>query len=285
MTAPFSRAVYKRQLAITLKNLRGEITQQTAAEALGCTSGRIGHFERGRNVPTRSDVERLAELYRATDRAEELATLADQIRNAPRDGELVRLATTPSGFETYLALEQGAREVTEWATMTVPGLLQTREYATAVMSAHEAGLKRRELERRVEQRMRRQHMLRRSEDPPAITAVIDEAVLHRQVGSVEVLGAQLEHLVSMSTLHNVSIRVLPYDRIVSSALDGAFIIMHFGIPGDDGLVYYESRIGGTVVEDPDDIDDYLGVVDDLMDAALTEEDGRTTLETIRKELS
>ena len=99
MTAPFSRAVYKRQLAITLKNLRGTVTQQAAAEALGCTSGRIGHFERGRNVPTRADVERLAELYRAADRAEELAKLAEQIRDAPRDGELIRMAAKSSAHD------------------------------------------------------------------------------------------------------------------------------------------------------------------------------------------
>lgn len=284
MTAPFSRAVYKRQLAITLKNLRGTVTQQAAAEALGCTSGRIGHFERGRNVPTRADVERLAELYRATDRAEELATLTDQIRNAPRDGELIRLATIPSGFETYLALEQGAREVTEWAAMTIPGLLQTREYATAVMRTHEAGLKRRELERRVEQRMRRQEVLRRSEDPPAINAIIDEAVLHRQVGGVEVLRAQLEHLVTVSSLPNVSVRALPYDRVVPAALHGPFTVMQFGIPGDDGVVYLEDRTGGTAIEDPDSIDDYISVVDELLCTALTEEDSRTVFRRMGEKL-
>src|SRR5690606_11390796 len=128
MTAPISRAVYKRWLAVTLRNLRGEIKLQEAADALGCTPGRISHFERGRNLPTEADIEKLMRLYGAPERTAELVNLTTQIREAPPDQDLSRLASTPSGFDTFLGFEQGARALTEWATMTVPGLLQTRAY-------------------------------------------------------------------------------------------------------------------------------------------------------------
>lgn len=284
MTAPFSRAVYKRWLAVTMRNLRGETTLQAAADALGCSPGRIRHFESGRNVPHAADIQGLMQLYSATERTDELVNLATQIREAPPEQDLSRLANTPDGFDTFLGLEQGARELTEWAAMTVPGLLQTQQYATAVMAGHQAGLANREVQRRVSLRMRRQDVLRRSNDPPTITGILDEAVLRRQVGGAAVLQGQLEQLVTVSGLPNVSVRVIPYDRVVPGALHGSFTALDFGIPGDDGLIYLEDRTGGTAIEDPDAIDDYGSLVEELLATALSDEESRMLITQIGEEL-
>lgn len=257
---------------------RNAILGNEAADALGCTPGRISHFERGRNLPTEADIEKLMRLYGAPERTAELVNLATQIREAPPDQDLSRLASTPSGFDTFLGFEQGARALTEWATMTVPGLLQTRAYATAVLGGHQQALRERELQRRVEQRMRRQAVLQRSDDPPTVTGILDESVLERQVGGVEVLREQLAHLVVVSKLPNVSVRVVPKNRVVLSALHGSFIAMDLGIPGDDGLIYLEDRRGGTAIEDLDAIDDYLEVLDELLAAALDEDESQQLIE-------
>lgn len=276
-----SRQVYRRWLGNTLAALRGEVPQNAAAEALGCTPGRIRHFESGRNLPRASDIEVLLRLYGADDRIDELTDLARQIQEAPPEQDLSRLARTPSGLATFLGLEQGATAITEFGVMTVPGLLQTREYATAVLASGETGgITAREVQRRVEQRLRRQAALHRDHDAVRVTAILDESVLRRQVGGPDVLRAQLGHLSEISTLPNVSIRVLPYTTVVPIALSGPFIQMQFGLPGDDGLVYVEDRLGGRVIDDPDSIDEYTLVTSALLDESLSVADSRTMINQI-----
>lgn len=276
MTASHSRAVYKLALSSGLSQARPEsVTLQAAADQIGCSAPKIRHFESGRNTPRPDEIEQLMAFYGASqDQTRELVKLAQQVRDTPAEQDLSRLANTPNGFKTFLGLEQGARQLTEWAVLTVPGLLQTREYATAVMAGHESGLSDRELRRRVDLRMRRQAVLQRGEDAPSITAILDESVLSRQVGGVDVLRAQLDHLVQASLLPNVSLRVLTHDRVVPASLHGPFIAMDFGISNHPGVVYLEDRTGGRAIDDADEIDDYLMIVDELLGAALSAEESR-----------
>ncbi|MBB5157966.1 helix-turn-helix domain-containing protein [Saccharopolyspora phatthalungensis] len=269
---------------MTLRQLRPEkITLQQAAEELGCSEGKIRHFESGRNLPMPDDIAKLMALYGTTEQTNELVSLATQIREAPSGQDLTRLAATPDGFRTYLGLEQGAREFTEWSVLTVPGLLQTRDYATAVMSGARH-VRESEVARRVEQRMRRQGLLQRSDDPPLVTALFDEGALRREVGGVSTLREQLRHLVQVSERPNVSLRVLPFSVVVQSALYGPFIHMGFGLPNHPGYIYLEDLTGGRMIEDADVIDDYLAVVDELSAAALDEESSRTMISEIGEAL-
>lgn len=287
MTAPLSRAVYKRWITVTLRRLRenAHVTQQAAAEELNCSPKRIAHFESGRNFPHTSDLETLLPLYGAGDQTADLIELVRQVRDAPAEADLSRLASVPSGFDTFLGLEQGCSELVEWAVLTVPGLLQTRDYATAVMRGHETGLREPELNRRVDLRMRRQSVLHRVDDPPRVEAIVDDSVLWRQVGGPHTLRDQLRYLVELSSLSNVSIQVLPSTVVVPAALHGPFTAMHFPIPGDAGLIYLEDRTGGRAHEDPDAIDDYLSVLKELRHSALDEDTSRQRITEIGETLT
>ncbi|WP_433869517.1 DUF5753 domain-containing protein [Saccharopolyspora sp. CA-218241] len=233
-------------------------SSHSGASASACRSRAISSASRARpSIPS------IAPSLRAK------SSIADTWRPLPRSTVSAAPAT----------LEQGATAITEFGVMTVPGLLQTREYATAVLASGETGgITAREVQRRVEQRLRRQAALHRDHDAVRVTAILDESVLRRQVGGPDVLRAQLGHLSEISTLPNVSIRVLPYTTVVPIALSGPFIQMQFGLPGDDGLVYVEDRLGGRVIDDPDSIDEYTLVTSALLDESLSAADSRTMID-------
>jgi hypothetical protein len=168
--------------------------------------------------------------------------------------------------------------------MIFKGILQCRPYAEALFRGHEADLPDAEVQRRLDLRMRRQGALTRDESPLELVAVIDEAVLHRQIGGPVVLGQQLDHLLKAAEQPNITIRVLPYGVGVHPALHGSFTILEFPIERDPGVVYVEDRIGGRYRDDTEEIDEYAAVADRLLELALPESDSASMIREIREEL-
>src|SRR5690606_12426660 len=141
----------------------------------------------------------------------------------------------PSWFGTYLGLEQAATKIRTYEAHLVPGLLQTPEYARAVVTL---GYEDADTDRRVAVRQRRQEILHRS-DPPFVSAVIDEAALHRPVGGPEVHRAQMRHLVELAQLLNVTIQVVPYSSGEHAAAGSSFSILRFAAAELPAIVYLE----------------------------------------------
>ena len=132
----------------------------------------------------------------------------------------------PTWFQAYVGLEEAAARIRTYEVQFVPGLLQTKEYARAVITAGAAGLGAEEIARRVDLRLERQRVLDRP-DGPVFWAVIDEAALRRPIGGAEVMRAQLEHLAELMRQPNITIQIMPFSFGGHSAEGGAFSILRF----------------------------------------------------------
>ncbi|SDP80246.1 Helix-turn-helix domain-containing protein [Actinopolyspora xinjiangensis] len=286
MTRLLSPAVYRRMIAFELQRMRktADITQQEAAEKLGCSRVRINHFESMRNLPRPADVEVLLPYYGAAERVEEFRDVIAMLKDVPHASDLARLAEVPRGFDIYLGLEQGAHSIRSYEAMIFPGLLQTPEYAGALMRGHDDDLSEEEARRRTELRLARQQVLARQGTPLELTTVIDESVLRRRIGDARIMREQFDHLLDMSARSNITVRILGADVGVHPALHGPFTLMDFAIPGDPGVVYLEDRLGGRYYEDADEIDEYIGVMEHLLARSLEESESRRLLRQAREEL-
>jgi transcriptional regulator with XRE-family HTH domain len=245
-----------------LRRLREEcgVSREEAGEAIRGSHAKISRLELGRTGFKERDLRDLLALYGVSDPAEvaEFVALARQA-NQPgwwqRYGDLL-----PSWFETYIGLEQAASVIRSYETQFVPGLLQTPEYARAVvMLAHRGE----DVERRVSMRMRRQRVLQRREDAPAVWAVIDEAALRRPVGGVEVMRAQIDALIAAVRSPNVTIQVMPYAAGGHAAAGGSFSILRFPEPELPDIVYIEQLTSALYLDKRADLQLYLTVMDKL----------------------
>lgn len=286
-----SPTVLRRWIAFELARLRKDsgLSQAQAAERLGRTQSHISNLERGpgaagrRNVPSWPDVEALLRIYGRPDLGPRIRHLLEQSKRKHWSEDLPK-GVMPPLFDLYLGLEEGATAIDSYDAMTVPGLLQCREYAEALLRGHGTTISDEEHARRVDLRMRRQAVLDRSEDPLRLWVVLDESVLHRRIGGPEVLGRQLDHLLEVIERPEIQLQVLPLDAGVHPALDGMFIKMAFPTPGDAGLVYLQSRLGGTYHEDQAEIDEYAEVMNHLRVIALDQQESAQLIGRRRKDL-
>lgn len=154
----------------------------------------------------------------------------------------------PASFRPFAAYEAEATALYVFEHSLIPGLLQTSEYARAVMATRPHTAED-EIDNLVVARLARQSVLTRDDPPaPLLWALIDEGVLHRPVASAEVMHDQLLHLVAVSRRPNVTVQVVPYSAGGHTGLLGAFTIADLG--GSPGTVNVEDITDGRVFEDP-----------------------------------
>jgi hypothetical protein len=224
-------------------------------------------METGQRGATPRDVRDLCDLYRVTDPANR-----DRLMQLAREGKLQGWwQPYELPYSTYVGLEAEAIAIRTFHSSLVPGLLQTVEYAHAVHDAAEPESSIPELSpnivaQRVKARMRRQGLLTQAE-PLDFWAVLDEAVLHRVIGDPTVMGAQLEHIVEMSRLSNITIQVIPYAAGAHPAPDSMFNILGFTsvVPA---IAYTEGLAGWIYIERPEDVSRYTHVFSRLCEMAL-----------------
>ncbi|OLT27718.1 hypothetical protein BJF83_17740 [Nocardiopsis sp. CNR-923] len=217
-----------------------------------------------------TDLQTLLDIYGVTD-ADEREAYRRLAREAAKSGWWVGYRDI-LGAGTYVDLETEAARVRTYQVLHLPGLLQTEEYATAMIRA--GGVTDEdELERRVEVRMMRQHILARS-DAPRLWAVIDESAF-RKIPE-DVAAGQLRHLIDVQR-PSLRVQVLPDSVGPHAAMDGSFVILDF--PRDPSAVYVEQTGGSALlVEDPEQITLYETVLDHVQAAALSVDDSRAWLE-------
>jgi transcriptional regulator with XRE-family HTH domain len=279
--------VIRRYIAFELRRLResADLSQPDAAKRLDTTKGRIGHFETGRNLPRLPDIEVLLPYYGATELVDSFKELVVQARTAPAVFEPEDSMILPPRFDLYLGLEQGASKIFSYAAVMVNGLLQCRRYAEAAIRGHFNELSDERLADMVDLRMRRQAILDRTEPTVEVISIIDEAILRKEIGGRVVAAEQLAYLAALSAQSNVSIRVLPYAAGAHPSLHGPFMLLDFPIPRDPGVVYLEDRTGGRYRDDTEDIDEYSGVADRLLELALPERESLSMIEAVRREMT
>ncbi|ATL67514.1 helix-turn-helix domain-containing protein [Nocardia terpenica] len=259
-----------------LRKLREErgITREAAGEHIRGSHAKISRLELGRTGFKERDIRDLLSLYGVND-PEQRELFLDLVRKANQPGWWHRYSDLlPPWFETYLGLEHAAKAIRTFEGQLVPGLLQTEEYARAVVAlGHENS----ETARRVELRCKRQEILERR-GGPTLWAVIDEAVLHRPIGGQDVLRAQLAHLVDMSSKPNVTIQILPYAAGGHAAAGSSFTMLRFAEPELPDIVYLEQLTSALYLDRQQDLELYRQVMDRLSVQAEPPERSRKVLD-------
>jgi Domain of unknown function (DUF5753) len=150
----------------------------------------------------------------------------------------------PQWFRDWVQAEREATALRWWEPMLVPGLLQTAEYARAILSAAPDAAAD-ALDDLVNARMERQEILDRPK-PAELCVVVDEAVLHRLIGSRKIMHDQLLYLTERSCRPSITIQVVPAEIGAHAGLLGAFIVADF----DDApsIVYLETAVEGQTIE-------------------------------------
>jgi transcriptional regulator with XRE-family HTH domain len=245
-----------------LRERRG-LTRAEAGEVIRASESKLSRMELGRVGFKARDVQDLLTLYGVHDEAERAAVL-DRVREANEPSWWQPYSdVTPNWFQRYLGLEATASLIRTYEVAFVPGLLQTEEYARAVMRlSHGTGLLD-EVERRVRLRLERQQVLTRP-DPPRLWAVVDEAALRRPVGGPRVMRDQLEALIAMVLkAPNVSLQVVPLAAGGYAAAGSPFTILRFPHDSLPDVVYIEQLAGALYLDKREDVDYYFDAVNRL----------------------
>lgn len=283
-----SPALFKRTIALSLQRWRKEagLAQKDAAKRLDRTPQHISNLESGERLSSAADLELLLSLYDKADRIPFMRELLSAARKASNWWTALSGAA-PKWFDLFLGLESGAAELSSFDTVLVPGLLQTRDYAEAVIRGN-PDLTDEQVGQRVELRVGRQQILNREDDPVHLWTVLDESVLYRIRGDAIVMHAQLKHLLEMSERPRIDIQVLPYDAGATPAQQGGtFTVMTFppAMENDSGVVYLELLTGGRYIEEPEEITEYQWALTRLRALAADQKRSREIIKRAMKEVT
>ncbi len=262
----------RRELGDELRRLRGERRGADVAGALGWSESKLSRIETARTGISEPDLERLLSAYAARpDERQRLRNLARRGRG--RVWWTPYRSSVPAPYDEYVALEAEAVVMCEWETQVVPGLLQTDEYARAVIEVGADIGDAETIRRRLALRMARQTVLVR-DPPPRLSVVLDAALLHREVGGPEVLQRQLHRLYEASTQPGIEIRVLPFSAGAHAALSESFMILDFAAGARGPVVHSEGLTGGLFHLKGDAVQIYRGAFEDLRRRALPVQESR-----------
>ncbi|SDI47709.1 Helix-turn-helix domain-containing protein [Sinosporangium album] len=272
-------------LGSQLRRLRESkgISREDAGHLIRGSESKISRMELGRVGFKERDVADLLTLY-GVDSDEARSAVMDLVLRANEPGWWHRFSDLlPSWFQAYVGLEEAAQRIRTYEVQFVPGLLQTQEYARAVITAGAAGLGAEEIARRVELRMQRHAVLDRREGP-IFWAVIDEAALRRPIGGVEVMQSQLEHLMELMRRPNITIQVMPFSFGGHSAEGGAFSILRFQDAELPDVVYVEQLASALYLDKREDVDRYGEIMERLCAVSTTPDETVDILNKIMKEI-
>ncbi|MFI5492804.1 DUF5753 domain-containing protein [Actinoplanes sp. NPDC051859] len=264
MARPTSMAA-RRELGDELRRLRGARRAAEVAGELGWSESKLSRIETARTGISDPDLERLLRLLdpEGVDRSR-LRDLAG--RGRARVWWAPYRSSVAERYDEYVAFEAEAAAICEWEAQVVPGLLQTDEYAYAVIEVGADVQDPETVQRRTALRMARQKVLTR-EPPPRLCVVLDESALRREVGGRDVLRRQLERLVEASCRPDVELRVLPLSAGAHAALGEAFLIFEFA-DGRMPVVHSEDLVGGQLRTKDGDVQIYRDAFADLRSRAL-----------------
>ncbi|RAN92935.1 helix-turn-helix domain-containing protein [Micromonospora saelicesensis] len=256
--------VLRMLLGAQLRRLRESsgVTREGAGWEIRSSESKISRMELGRVGFKERDVADLLTLYGVTEDHERDALLK-LARDANSPGWWHRYGDVlPSWFQSYLGLEAAAALIRSYEVQFVPGLLQTPEYARAVVLLGHGAAGPGEIDRRVALRMQRQQLLQR-QNPPQLWAVVDEAALRRPIGGAEVMRGQLTALIEATKSPHIRLQVIPFAAGGHAAAGGAFTILRFGDQELPDIVYIEQLTSAIYLDKRDDLDYYAVAMERL----------------------
>jgi transcriptional regulator with XRE-family HTH domain len=263
-TAPGGPTVQRMLVGTQLRRLRTEagLSREQAGEAIRASEWKIHRLENGQVGFKERDIIDLLRLYGVTDPTE-VAEFVALAREANSPGWWQHYGDVlPPWFRTYVDLESVATLIRTYEGQFIPGLLQTDDYMRAVVQGAHLDESAEEVGRRVRLRMARQIVLTR-EQPPRLWAVVDEAALRRPVGGPEVMRGQLERLIEATKLPNVTLQVLPFEAGAHPAMVGSFSVLRFPDQELPDLVYLEHLTSALYLNKPEEVDQYLHVMESI----------------------
>jgi len=277
--------VLRMLLGAQLRRLRetAGVTRDDAGYHIRASGSKISRMELGRVSFKERDVTDLLEYYGIDDVAEKekLLQLTREANATPWYQKFQDVV--PDWFHVFVGLEEAAQLIRVYEVQFVPGLLQTEEYARAVIVQGAPGLDPDEVERRVALRMGRQKLLTR-ENPPRYWVVMDEAALRRPMGGRDVHVGQIERLIDLVGEPNITIQVMPFRYGGHAAEGGAFTIMRFPETDLPDVVYMEYLTGAHYIDKPEEVERYAAVMERLSVAGTSPDRTREILSGMLKDL-
>jgi len=249
----------RRRLRNELRTARltRELTQEQVAKAMDWSLSKMNRIEKAKTGISTNDLKALLPLYGITDqeRTEELLALARASRQTPWWRGYGDVA--PATLLALIDYESAASAISQFEPMFVPGILQTEEYALAVLRvSYGEGSPAERVPALVDLRTRRRDLLT-SEGAPAFSFLLDESVIRRPAGSPAVMSRQLLHLASLADLPNVTIRIVPYAAGLHPGMRGAFKVIEFDDEPAENVAFLEGPQGDFISDDPGETASYL----------------------------
>ncbi len=282
MSASINPTVRRRRLGAELRRLR-ETLGMTAEEVAGrlmVSQSKISRLENGRRSISQRDVRDLCDVYNVDDERIR-AGLMEMAKESRQRGWWHEFNDIP--YSVYIGLEAEASSIRAYESSFVPGLLQTEGYAEAVVLGTQPDTDSTAVRRRVEVRLKRQSRIYGENRLGSLWAVIDEAVLRREVGSREVMAGQLTQLLDLSARSNINLQVIPFSHGAHPGMTGTFSLMEFPESADSTVVYFEGVTSDLYLEKDADVRRYTGLYDHLRAAALGVVESRSLIAKIAEE--
>jgi transcriptional regulator with XRE-family HTH domain len=258
-----------------------DMKQSDVAKAMDWSPSKLIRIESGQVSISTNDLRALLDHYKIKDsrRTSSLLELAKSSRGSSFYDQYT--SVLKAGFRDYLAYEAAASVIRQYDPLLISGLLQTEEYARAVLDA--GGLNAEETERAWAVRQHRQEVHDR-DDPPEMYFVIDEAAIRRQVGGPRTMARQLERLKEYAAQTHISLRVLPFARGANPGMFGNFIMLEFSESDLDDLIHIETVEDITIKDDAEFIGRYLDRFEELESSSLSTEDSLVYLDKVIAEM-
>ncbi len=263
-----SPTVRRRELGALLRALRNQngLTVEQAADQLLCSPSKVSRMETGHGAATPRDIRDLCNLYGVTEQAER-----DRLMTLAREGKGQGWwQSYDLNYATYVGLEAEAVAISDFQSSVVPGLLQTADYARAGHEATMPRLSNEQIEMQIQAKLTRQSLLTQA-NPLTFRAVLDEAVLRRVVGGPRVMGKQLDRLIEVARLPNVTLQIIPFTVGSHPGLESNFNVLELPKPAPS-IVFVEGLVGSMYLERAEDLKRYQEVFERLQTVALSPKD-------------
>ncbi|CBG72734.1 putative regulatory protein [Streptomyces scabiei 87.22] len=266
-----------------MRKLRAQkgLTLEEAGQLVGVSKATVSRYETQAGPVKWLVIDALCREYGATDA--ERRAVVNLAKNAKEQGWWSSFADSiPESMNLLLTLEDEAVRESHFCCVYVPGLLQTREYSTALQKANEVPLEPAEIERLVDIRMRRQEILSRPK-PPSLWAILDESVIRRVVGSPPVMRNQLDRLLQANESPHITLQILPFSKGAHAAALGSFVVIG-GQEAALDVVYVDFHTGSLFLEQEEELEKYRLAFEYLRAQALDMEASSDMIHNARKEL-
>lgn len=264
--AGVSPTVRQRELGLRLRNLRNSrgLTVEDVAEKLLCSAAKISRMETGARRPMTRDVRDLCALYEVDEAA--TAELMRLTREAREQGWWTQYEDL--GLSPYIGLEQEATSITAYAMQYLHGLVQTEDYARAIIKAIAPKIDPAIYQQRVEARLRRQQLLE-AVSPPRYRLLLDEAVLRRPAGGPSLMAAQIQKILDLAFSGKVTVQIIPFETGIYSVADISFTLLEFGEPFLPPVVFVEGLVSSQYYERAAEVARFRESVEYIRDSALS----------------